>query len=97
MTSTVFETVKISNAEGFHETGPAMHSSNHVFWSEQFRKYLSYHAHVFFPILQNVIYILEMQQNIQKKFLVFKISAFDLVAINSIYYGENTWNQQSMG
>ena len=38
-----------------------------------------------------------MQQNIQKKFLVFKISAFDLVVINSIYYGENTWNQQSMG
>ena len=34
-------------AEGCSETGPAMHSSNDVFRSEQFRKYLSYEAEVF--------------------------------------------------
>ena len=32
-----------------------------------------------------------------KKSLVFKISAFELVAVNSLYYAENTWHGQTMG
>ena len=46
--SMYFSTIKTSdkrallqNAEVCSERGPAMHSSNHVFWSEQFQKYLS--------------------------------------------------------
>ena len=31
------------------------------------------------------------------KFLVFKINAFELVALNSLYYGENTWHRQTTG
>ena len=38
-----------------------------------------------------------MQWNIEKKCLVFKINAFELVAVNSSYYGENDWHMQSMG
>ena len=35
-------------AEGCSETGLAMDSCNHVLWSEKFRKYLNYDAHIFF-------------------------------------------------
>ena len=38
-----------------------------------------------------------MELNIEKKFLVFKINAFELVAFVFPYYGENTWHWQSMG
>ena len=50
-------------AEGFSETRPFMHLSNHVFWSQQFQKYLSYETH--FPsknaikIKQNVFNFLD--------------------------------------
>ena len=40
--------------------------------------------------------ILKLQLNIEKKSLVFKINAFELVALSSPYYGENTWHRQSM-
>ena len=35
----------------------------------------------------------QMQEDIEKNFLVFKINAFELVAVNSPYYSENTWHQ----
>ena len=38
-----------------------------------------------------------MRKNIEKKCLVFKINAFDLVAVNSPCYGDNTWHWQSRG
>ena len=31
-----------------------------------------------------------MQQNMDKKFFVFKIKEFELVAVNFPYYGKNT-------
>ena len=30
-------------------------------------------------------------------FLAFKINTLELVAVNSTYYGKNTWHQKSMG
>ena len=36
-----------------------------------------------------------MQKKIQKKFLVFQVIAFKLVAVNSPYYYENTRSWQS--
>ena len=37
-----------------------------------------------------------MQENILKTFLVFKINAFELVAVTSRYYGKNTSHRQAM-
>ena len=34
------------------------------------------------------------QENIEKKRLVFKINAFELVAVKSLYYDENTWHRE---
>ena len=50
----------------------------------------------FFQNVQNFMEILKLQLNIEKKSLVFKINAFELVALSSPYYGENTWHRQSM-
>ena len=33
----------------------------------------------------------------EKKGLVFKVNAFDMVAVKSLHYGENTWHRQSLG
>ena len=52
---------------------------------------------VFFQNDQNLMYMLKMQQNPQKKGFVFGINAFKLVAVISPYCGENTWHQQRMG
>ena len=41
--------------------------------------------------------ILKMQENIEKKSLNLKINAVELVEVNSMYYGENTWHRQSVG
>ena len=38
-----------------------------------------------------------MQEKINKTFLVFKINAVELVAVNSALFGENTWRRQSIG
>ena len=35
-----------------------------------------------------------MQPNISRKWLVFKMNAFELLALNSPYYGANTWHRQ---
>ena len=37
-----------------------------------------------------------MQQKIQKKLLIFQIIASELVALNCLFYEENTGHQQSM-
>ena len=39
----------------------------------------------------------KQKKKMEKKSLFFKIYPFELVAINSQYYGQNTWHQQSMG
>ena len=48
MSSAVFETLNRLTAERCSETGSPMHSINHAFQSEYFRKCLSYEAQVFF-------------------------------------------------
>ena len=43
---------------------------------------------VFFQNAQNLMYMLKIQQNLQKKSFVFGINAFKLVAVISPYYSE---------
>ena len=43
------------------------------------------------------MYILKLQEKINKNCLVLKINALELVAVNSALYGENTWHARSMG
>ena len=38
----------------------------------------------------------KMHETILKMCFVFKINVFQLVALNSWYYGENIWHRQSM-
>ena len=47
--------VSTFTAEGFSETRPAIHSSIQLFWIEQFSKYSSYDAGLFFANVQNFI------------------------------------------
>ena len=42
------------------------------------------------------MHISEMEQEIQKKFRVFEIKAFQVVAENSAYCGRNTYHRQSV-
>ena len=41
--------------EGSSEAGLFRHLSNHVFWSVQFWKYISYEGHLSFENVQNLI------------------------------------------
>ena len=63
--------VNLLTAEGSSETVPFPQSSNHVFRSQEFSKYLSYEAHLLFRNIQNLMYISETQEKTQKKYLVF--------------------------
>ena len=40
--------------------------------------------------------ILKMERNTKKKYLVFKINAFELVEVNSPCYGDNLWHRPWM-
>ena len=42
------------------------------------------------------MHILEMEWKIQQESSVFKIKAFEVVAENSVYFGRNTCQRQSM-
>ena len=80
--------VNILTTKRCSETGLAMHSSNHVFRSEEFQKYLNYEGQAFFENVQNFMYIRKIQGNIDRKCLFFKKNAFELLAVNSQYYSE---------
>ena len=44
----MFGPVNTLTAEGCSKIGPFKHLTSHLFWSQQFRKYLSYETHLFF-------------------------------------------------
>ena len=56
-----------------------------LFWSFQFRKYISYESHPFLENVQNLISILKMQKTIGKMFFVFEIIASELAPLNCLY------------
>ena len=56
---------------------------------------MSHEPNFYFQNVQNLIQIAKMQQKVDKNFLLFHIIAFQLVAINSLYYYENTRSWQS--
>ena len=84
--------------EGFSETRPFIHLSKHVFHSQLFQKYLSYEAFFFFSKCSKFNVQSKTAIEIEKKFfrLVFEIIVFELVALNSPYYYENTRRRSSM-
>ena len=78
--------------------------SNHAFCSLYFRKYIRCEAHPFFQNVKNLMQILKIQKNVDKIVLVFKITAFELVALNTHFYrdkrlviGNQCVNKQSQG
>ena len=60
-----------------------MHLSKHVFRSQQLQKYVSYEADFFSKCLKFNVDA-KNEENIEKKFLVFQIAVFELVAVNSL-------------
>ena len=82
--------------KGSFETGLFGHLSNHVFRSAQLRKEISYEGHLFFENVLNLMQISKMQAAIDKKVFIFEIIASELVALNCLYYEENTCHQHSM-
>ena len=50
----------------------------------------------FFHDVQNLIKISKMEREIEKMFLVFERTAFEIVAAHSKYKKENTCDRQSM-
>ena len=79
-------------------TRPFTHLSNQFFWSQKFRKYVTHEANLYAENVQNFMYSPEMQQKKKKSKKVFVswIIAFELVALNSVCYDQNTCHQQSM-
>ena len=70
--------------------------SNKDFYSLQFRKYITYDDHLFFQNVQNLMYIQEMQQKIERKFFVLQIIPFHFGVANSHNLEKDTCNQKSM-
>ena len=50
----------------------------------------------FFENALNFMHISEMQQKIQKKSFASEIKAFEIVALNSVYYCRNNCHRQLM-
>ena len=63
---------------------------------KNFGNTLAIRLRLFFPNVSNSMHILKMQQNISGKRLLFKINAFELVAVNFLYYDDNTQHWQTM-
>ena len=61
-----------------------------------FRKHISYEKHLFCRKVENLLYISEVKQKILKNFFFSYIIAFELLALNSHYYEENTYHRQSI-
>ena len=72
----------------FSATGLFRYLSNHAFSSLSVQKESAYEGHVFFQSIQNFMYILEMQKQIEKIFFNLEIIAFELVALNTRFYWE---------
>ena len=53
--------------EGYSEAGFLRDLSNHLFRRRLFRKYIGYEGHLFFENGQNLMWILEMQTEIERK------------------------------
>ena len=81
---------------GSFETGLFGHISNHVFRSPQFQKEISCEGHLFFEKFLNLMQISKMPKKNWKKLSVFETISSELVALNCLYYEENTSYQQSM-
>ena len=76
--------------EGFSETWLLKHLSNHIFCSLYFRNCASCQGHLCIQNVQNLMQNSEKQQQNQKKIVVSQVIAFELVAVNSLCYKENT-------
>ena len=59
-------------------------------------KEISYEGHLFFENVFNLMHISKMQEKSDKKLFVFEIIAPEFVALNCLYYEENTCHQQSI-
>ena len=51
-------------------------------------------GHLFFQNLQHLMWILEKKQKIEKKYFLSEIIGFELVAVNSHFYEDNTCHSQ---
>ena len=67
-----------------------------LFRSPEFGKYIGCEGHLFFGNAQNLMWISKRQRKIKKKSFVSENKVSELVAINCLYYGENTGHRQSM-
>ena len=70
--------------EGSSETGVFRHLSDHVFGVRNSGNTKSMRVIFFFQNIQNLLYISNMEQKIQKKFFVSDIIAFELVSLNCV-------------
>ena len=82
--------------EGCSETRLSKHSSNHIYDSVRFRKYIGYEYHLLFQNVPNLMKISKMERKIAKMFLLFQIILFVIVLADSKYNIENTSDRQSM-
>ena len=83
------------NTEECSETVPFRHLSNHIFWRQQFRKYLTYETNVFFKMFQYLCGFRNCKK-IWQKVLGFLDNYIWISYVNSPYYDENTCHWQSL-
>ena len=77
-------TFTILLVEWLSETGLFRRLSFHVFGVRNFGNTKSMRVIFFFQNIQNLLYISNMEQKIQKKFFVSDIIAFELVSLNCV-------------
>ena len=82
--------------EGSFDPGLFRHLPSHLFRSPEFGKYIGYEGHLLFGNAQNLMWISKRQRKIKKKSFVSENKVSELVAINCLYYGENTGHRRSM-
>ena len=82
--------------EGSSKTRLFRNLSNQLFRSPEFGKYIGYEGHLLFGNAQNLMWISKRLRKIKKKSFVSENKVSELVAINSLYYRENTGHRQSM-
>ena len=78
------------------ETALFTRVSLEVFQSLQFRKYISYDHNIWFQNFWKLIYIPEMEEEVDKKFFVFRIIAFELGVANSHNLQQDTCHPETM-
>ena len=70
------------------DTGIFTHLSSHALCSLQFRKYITYEAHIFFSNCSKFDADFRNGEKIEKIFLFSKIISFELVTLNTHFCGE---------